>query len=304
MRVALLGGNGFIGPHVANALRAGGHDVVVLSRRSGIDRADAASVHAALGDADALVDLIAYAEAPAAALLEALRDWRGRYVLISSADVYRNYGALQKRETAEVTPAPLSESAPLRVSRYPYRRDPSRPSDDADAWQDAYDKIPIEDAVRRARPDAVIARLPMVYGPGDRQRRFAWIIRAIAAGKVAAPQAWLDWRTSYGHVADVGAAIAFLTTAPGAAGETFNVGPVDSPSHAGWVARFAALMDWRGAVRAEESGPFAERLAGLDLRFPLALDTSKLRALGFRETTDLDAALRALIAEETARESG
>lgn len=300
MRVALLGGNGFIGPHVAEALRAHEHEVTQLSRQSGVDRADVARVRAAVEGCDALIDVIAYEPASTQNLLDALAGWRGRYVLISSADVYRNYGGLQKLEDAPPVVAPLTEDAPLRVSRYPYRQTTPRAADDPKAWQDSYDKILVEDAVRAARPDAAIARLPMVYGPGDRNTRFAWITRAMRAGAdIEAPAAWLDWRTSYGHVSDVGAAIAFIATEPQAGGETFNAGPETSPTHRDWIERFAALTGWRGEVRAAEDGPFAAAIAGLDLRFPLALDTGKLRALGFREAADETARIRALLAGES-----
>jgi len=300
MRIALLGGAGFIGPHVAAALSAGGHEAVQLSRRTGVDRNDAARLRAAVDRCDALIDMIAYEPISTRRVLDTLRDWRGRYVLASSADVYRNYGGLQKLEDAAPVLAPLAEDAPLRASRFPYRQQTPRAADDPKAWHDTYDKIPVEEAVRAARADAAIARLPMVYGPGDRNARFAWITRPMRAGEdIAAPAAWLDWRTSYGHVADVGAAIALIATHEGAAGETYNVGPETAPTHRDWIARFAALTAWAGTVRAAEDGPFAAALAGLDLRFPLALDTRKLRALGFREPEDETARLRALLADES-----
>lgn len=56
-RVAITGGTGFVGRHVAERLRARGDEVVVLSRRTGFDLAqpDAAAVARALQGCDALV---------------------------------------------------------------------------------------------------------------------------------------------------------------------------------------------------------------------------------------------------------
>lgn len=57
MRVAITGGTGFVGRHVAERLRAGGDDVVILSRRTGFDlaRPDVVAMTAALQGCDALV---------------------------------------------------------------------------------------------------------------------------------------------------------------------------------------------------------------------------------------------------------
>ncbi len=56
-RVAIAGGTGFVGRHLADRLRADGVDVVVLSRRTGFDiaRPDAAALTEALAGCDALV---------------------------------------------------------------------------------------------------------------------------------------------------------------------------------------------------------------------------------------------------------
>jgi uncharacterized protein YbjT (DUF2867 family) len=57
MKIAVAGGTGTVGRHVVEAGRAGGHDVVVLSRAGGIDLRDAQS-EAALGAALSGVDVI------------------------------------------------------------------------------------------------------------------------------------------------------------------------------------------------------------------------------------------------------
>ncbi len=56
-RVAITGGTGFVGRHLADRLRADGVDVVVLSRRTGFDiaRPDPAALSEALAGCDAVV---------------------------------------------------------------------------------------------------------------------------------------------------------------------------------------------------------------------------------------------------------
>lgn len=57
MRIAVAGGTGVVGRHVAEAARAAGHDVVVLSRSSGVDVLTGAGLAEALRGADAVIDV-------------------------------------------------------------------------------------------------------------------------------------------------------------------------------------------------------------------------------------------------------
>lgn len=57
MRIAVAGGTGTVGRHVASAARDAGHDVVVLSRGAGVDVQTGAGLGAALAGADAVIDV-------------------------------------------------------------------------------------------------------------------------------------------------------------------------------------------------------------------------------------------------------
>lgn len=317
MRVLVLGGTGFIGQPLARRLAAE-HEVVVLHRGgrdlpdgvSGViaDRADPRTVKAAIREtrASIVIDLLAMTQADTLPLFEAMAGEIERYVLISSADVYRNYSGLHRKASPEPIPAPLGEDSPLREIRFPYRLAAPRAADDPLRFQDDYDKIPLEQAVAGQTGFGwTVLRLPMIYGPGDRQRRFAWLIRPMAAKaqRIVAPAAWLDWRTSYGFVEDVAGAIALAATHAAARDRTFNVGPADMASHRDWAARFAAAMGWSGEiVEGDTTGPTGAALAALDLRYPLATDTSRIRAeLGYEEAVAPDEALRLTIADELVR---
>ena len=303
MRVLILGGSGFIGPRIPSALERLGHEGLIVSRTSklGADRNDPASVVrlATAERCDALIDVIAMEPRSTLALRDALHGRIGRYVLISSADVYRNYGGLHRIETPEPIGV-LTEDAPRRTVLYPYRKSPPRAPGDPQTWMDTYDKIPIEDAL--TAPDETIIRLPMVYGPGDRNRRFRWIIAPMLARSeaVAAPAAWLDWITTYADVDDTAHAIALCATHPNSGGRTYHCGEPPVP-HRVWVDRFAAILNWRGAVRAEADAPIAKMIADVNLAYSLALDTARIRAeLGFAEALTSEQALLSAIGEELA----
>ncbi|MFK4807510.1 SDR family oxidoreductase [Microbacterium sp. ZW CA_36] len=56
MRIAVAGGTGVVGSHVVDAVRADGHDPVVLSRATGVDLTTGAGLDAALDGVDAVID--------------------------------------------------------------------------------------------------------------------------------------------------------------------------------------------------------------------------------------------------------
>ena len=57
MRVAVAGGTGLVGRQVVDALRAAGHQPVVLARSTGVDLVAGTGVEAALAGAAAVVDV-------------------------------------------------------------------------------------------------------------------------------------------------------------------------------------------------------------------------------------------------------
>src|SRR5437867_370722 len=78
-------------------------------------------------------------------------------------------------------------------------------------WSYEYDKLLVERAVlASAEPAGTVLRLPMVYGPFDRQRRLQPYLQRMEARR---PAILLEagqsaWRVSRGFVEDVAAAVA------------------------------------------------------------------------------------------------
>ncbi|MGR4864139.1 NAD-dependent epimerase/dehydratase family protein [Caulobacter sp. LARHSG274] len=321
MSVLVLGGTGFIGAPLVRRLLADGVETAVGHRGTGavaagaasrvLDRRDVAAVAAVVRElgATTVVDLLAYTEADTLPLVAALSGRIARYVLVSSADVYRNYEGLHRK----ARPAPilerLTEDSPLRETRFPYRLARPRAAGDPQAWMDAYDKIPLEEAVRaEAGFASTILRLPLVFGPGDRQRRFSWAIRPMVANRprFVVPHPWASWRATFGYVDDVAAGIALAAVDPRAAGETFNLGRANTPTNLAWAATFAEHLAWPGEVQLAHPrvarGALASAVAGLDLGYPLFLDNARIRRrLGYSEPTPLEEALARTVADETGR---
>jgi nucleoside-diphosphate-sugar epimerase len=106
VRVAVIGGRGFVGRATVAALGRRGHDALPVGRG---DRVPAV---------DAIIHLALYSEADA----RAARGLGGRLVVASSGDVYRAYGQLVGLADGPAAPGPLDEEAPLRSQLYPYGR--------------------------------------------------------------------------------------------------------------------------------------------------------------------------------------
>jgi hypothetical protein len=60
---------------------------------------------------ESIVDLLALTEATTPRLLDALEGQIARYMLISSGNVYRNYGGLHRKEAVQPIPTAMDEEA-------------------------------------------------------------------------------------------------------------------------------------------------------------------------------------------------
>lgn len=316
MNVLILGSNGFLGPEIAVQLEAAGHRTVGFGRsRHALanrgsdyvcgDRGNPANVLDAVVDRriDIVIDVIAMQLVDTAPLLEALEGRIGQYVMLGSCDVYANYELLHRKREGIPAPGPVAEDATLRISRYPYRGPTARSPDAPDRHLDEYDKIPIEGRVADMQSPWTILRLPMVYGPGDRQRRFRWAIEPMLEGRdrLEIPRAWAHWQTTYGYVDNVAAAIARVVGSPHASRRVFNVAEPGSVSQIEWARRFAAALAWSGRIEPtnDSTHPFARRLADLDLSVPLLVSDARLRAtFGSFEVIDEATALARTIERE------
>lgn len=141
------------------------------------------------------------------------------------------------------------------------------------------------------RFDVVVARPPLVYGPGARAN-FAALVRA-AARRWPLPLADATALRSLVHLDNLVDALLFLSDCPAAAGHVYFVADGTDVSVAGIVGRFrrlqgrrAGLFPFPPAVRAFACA--AARLAGADLApvfervfAPLQVDAAALRALGW-----------------------
>lgn len=220
----MLGGTRFIGRAIVENLAAGGHALLVIHRGQleppdlpaaehlHCDRADLGFHRAAIEAfrPDAAIDCRALTRTDAESALAAMPSV-ARWIVISSVDVYRAFGALN--DGRETDPVPLDEDSPVRTERYPYRG--KRPG------YDDYDKLDVEDVYLPA--GATVLRLPMVYGERDYQRREEPILRRVRAGRDRIPFGAGQWLACRVYSGDVGRAVERCLEIPGSAGHVLNL---------------------------------------------------------------------------------
>ena len=319
MRVLVLGGTGFMGPHVVARLCDHGCEVAVFNR--GQTTADLP--HEAqnfVGDrcrlaeyADELrryaphvvVDMIPITQQDARDLVTVFSGIAQRLVSISSQDVYRVYGRLIGIESGAPGPLPLTEDAPLRSKLYPYRGEHPREKDDPRQWMDDYDKILVERIVMAA-PDlpGTVLRLPMVYGPRDRQHRLFEFLKRMDDNRPAIlmEPGLANWRAPRGYVEDMATAIAKTVLDERVKERIYNVAQPDAMSTAEWVGMIGQVTGWQGKVTIVPKESLPQHLVPqMDTDHDFVIDSTRIRhELGYHETTSQTEALKRTVLWERA----
>lgn len=335
MRILILGGTKFVGPHVVRQLAAHGpnlgpnldqsHEITIFHR--GVTETelpesvrhihgDFASFDAHLDELkrispEVVLDMVPFREEDAARV-KAFAGVARRVVVISSQDVYRAFGRLWRTEPGPPDPVPLTEDSPLREKL-------------SSAGLD-YNKTAIERAVMNdPNLTATVLRLPATHGPGDDKHRLFPYIKRMDDGRPAIllDEAYAGWRWSRGYVEDVAHAIALAVTDERAAGRIYNVAYPETLSEAEWVQAIArvnnlARLDAGRSNARLEAGiarrsnvelialpsdrlPESLRREMFDFSQQYEVDSSRIRReLGYAEIVPFDEALRRTIAWERA----
>ncbi len=185
MRLLILGGTVFLGPHLVEAALAAGHELTLFNRgrsnpdlfaeRPGVTRirGDRDGGLDALADDrwDAIIDPSGYLPRVVGAAAERLADRCERYVFISTISVYADFAA----------PGPAEDSTLAKLA------DESVETVDGETYGGL--KVLCERAVEAALPGrSLILRPGLIVGPGDPTDRFSyWPLRAVRGGEILAP---------------------------------------------------------------------------------------------------------------------
>lgn len=188
MRILVLGGTGFLGPHFVAAARARGHRLTLFNRGksnperfSGAAFQDIEQLHgdrktdlSALGDArrwDAVLDTSAYLPADVSRSAGLLAGRTDQYLIVSTISVYADHTRPGGDETGVVGTL----------------ADPTVTEIDGETYGPL--KALCEQAAEAALPGKVtVVRPGLIVGPGDTTDRFTyWPVRIARGGEVLAP---------------------------------------------------------------------------------------------------------------------
>ena len=315
MRILVLGGTHFIGPHAVRRLVEMEHEVIVFHRGQ-TETPLPPSVRHLHGDRerlsdfvsefrklvpDVVLDMVPGTEQDGKTLVDLFKGVARRLVAISSGDVYRAYDRFRRADPGAPDRTPLTEDSPLRNRLFPYR-DRARGPDD---FAFNYEKILVERAVM-SEPDlpGTVLRLPMVYGPGDYQHRLLPYLKRMDDKRPAIilPKRVATWRGLRGYVEDMGYAIALCVVNERAAGRIYHVADRESIPEAEWVRRIAQAAGWSGEIVIlpdEHVPPHLKH--NYDTSQDWSLDSSRIRQeLGYAEPTPPDEALQRSVGWERA----
>jgi nucleoside-diphosphate-sugar epimerase len=226
-RILILGGTRNLGHVTAEHLLQSGHDVSILNRGitpdelpEGIERIRATrgdgSLTAAIGrrEFDSVIDLTTYNRGDAAEAVETFRDRVGRYVFISSGQVYL---VLERAER------------PFREPQYAGDVMPAPPAGtaDFDSWKYGVDKRDAEDVFISAYENenfpVTTLRLPMVASERDHYGRLqGYFARMFDGQPILIPdETGLPIRHVYVH--DVARFIGIVCEVVAGIGKAYNV---------------------------------------------------------------------------------
>jgi nucleoside-diphosphate-sugar epimerase len=313
VKILVIGGTGFIGPHVVRQLSAMGHAITVFHR--GKTKIDLPVEHI-LGDrrelltmrpkADVVVDLILSSGSQAKAMMDVFRGSAKRVVAVSSCDVYRACGVLHGSEEGPLQPVPLTEDSELRTKLQTYPPERLEMLRKLVPWvDDSYDKIPVERAMMAdADLPGTVLRLPMIYGEGDYLRRFHPVVKRIDDGRgtILYEEGWAAWKAPRGYVENVAYAVALAAVDDRAAGRIYNVAESPAFSELEWARKIAAATGWDGdfATLKRDQMP-AHLVSPGNPAQHWEVDSSRIRReLGYREPVSIDEGIRRTVAWERA----
>ena len=181
LKVLILGGTNFLGPHLVQELQEHGYEVTLFNRgtQNGVNFPNTESLQGDRdGDLDALknrfwdaiIDTSGYLPRVVEASSKILKSSTNHYTFISTIGVYANYASLDIDENCPL--AKLEDASTEEINEKTY----------------GALKASCEKVIERYFPQHLIVRPGLIVGPGNPTNRFSyWPLRVLEGGEVLAP---------------------------------------------------------------------------------------------------------------------
>lgn len=248
MRALVIGGTRNLGPGIVRALLDNGYTVAVFNRgqtpddlpgeieRLHGDRSDATQLGKAITgrEFDLVIDTTLYTGAEAEAVIDLFSGRTGRYLFLSTGQVYLVRTGVQRPFKETDYPGPVMPEPP--------------PSDEFEHrnWAYGFHKRAAEDAFTRACAESrfpfTSLRLPMVNSERDHYERiYGYFLRLEDGGPILIPDdAGLSLRHVYGE--DVVQAIVRIAKSDLGRGKAYNIGQDETVSLEEFLIMLAGFM--------------------------------------------------------------
>lgn len=285
MRILLIGGTGFLGTHLIHALQD--HSLTVFHRGrtkttlSGVqhifgERSNISEYRTPIQqfDPDLVIDVTPYTQLQAEKVTDVFRGICKKFVVISSADVYRNYNGWRGKTDAPPEKVPLSEDAPLRTQLYPYKNTTLDQPD----WIEKYDKILVERVYQNSDIcSSVICRLPKLYGEGDTQHHLLPALRRMWDQRpyIVLPETLADWKWSRCYAGNISQMVTSIIRADTFEPAVYNLGPGHALCEKNWLSSLADVTNWKGEIRTASQNVIPDTGTAYHWGYDLELDTSR-----------------------------
>jgi nucleoside-diphosphate-sugar epimerase len=251
MRSLIIGGTRNLGPSIVQALLRQGHEVAVFNRgqtrddlpeeaeRLRGDRSDPAQLRKALGgrEFDLVIDTTLYSGEEAKAVVEELGNRVGRYIFLSTGQVYLVRTGVERPFKEEDYSGPVMAEPPKSNEG------------DYNNWIYGADKRAAEDVFARAWTERKFPytslRLPIVNSERDHYDRiYGYFLRLQDGGPILAPEIADDARLPLRHVygEDVTQAILRLAGSDVGKGRAYNIGQNETLALEQFLETLAELM--------------------------------------------------------------
>ncbi len=316
MRVLIIGGTKFMGPHVIRRLITMGHTVTAFHRGQSEldpslgakellgDRNDFSSLRQAVDtcNPDVILDMVLFTEQQAQALQMAARGIAKRVVAVSGIDVYQAYGRMHNAGIGPIEAGSITEGNPLLAVDMPLITSGPR----MHPWPGAQrDMMAAELAIMgMSELPGTLLRLPLIYGVSDFLHRIHGDLRRMDDGRPAiiVQEDLADWRWSRGYVENMAEAIALAVDKDKAAGRIYNVADSTALSTVEWIKAIGKTAGWRGKVVTVPSDQLPEEMrTHIESDQHLVVDTKRIRSeLGYSDVASINQALARTVAWERA----